>query len=169
MSNWADLTNGKRIKHLRGSGLAQQGLADAAGLSLALVQKAEQDRGELSIGSLLKLAHALNTDVSVILGQQAPRRGMDQGTRAAVRRLSDAVHDSALGAWQTVEEPSTLAELSIAPSTSPRSRTRRTAQGPGAQGGRRTGGRRRRAGVQCPDQRTARGRGLEIRVPEPHP
>ncbi|MFI1416536.1 helix-turn-helix domain-containing protein [Streptomyces sp. NPDC020731] len=114
MSNWADLTNGKRIKHLRGSDLTQQGLADAAGLSLALVQKAEQDRGELSIGSLLKLAHALNTDVSVILGQQAPRRGMDQGTRAAVRRLSDAVHDSALGAWESVEEPSTLAELSIA-------------------------------------------------------
>ncbi|BFO21293.1 hypothetical protein SHKM778_76810 [Streptomyces sp. KM77-8] len=50
----------------------------------------------------------------MILGQQAPRRGMNQGTRAAVRRLSDAVHDSALGAWEGVEDPSTLAELSIA-------------------------------------------------------
>lgn len=114
VSNWADLTNGKRLKHLRCSDLTQQGLADAAGLSLALVQKAEQDRGELSIGSLLKLAHALNTDVSVILGQQAPRRGMDHGTRATVRRLSDAVHDSALGMWDSVEEPSSLAELSSA-------------------------------------------------------
>ncbi|WP_320773183.1 helix-turn-helix transcriptional regulator [Streptomyces sp. CRN 30] len=114
MSDWAELTNGKRLKHLRGSDLTQQGLADAAGLSLALVQKAEQDRGELSIGSLLKLANALNTDVSVILGQQAPRRGMNQDTRAAVRRLSDAVHDSALGAWDGIGEPSTLGELSAA-------------------------------------------------------
>lgn len=75
MSNWADFTTGKRIKHLRGSDLTQQGLAEAAGVSLALVQKAEQDRGELSVGSLLRIAGALNTDVSVVLGQQAPRRG----------------------------------------------------------------------------------------------
>ncbi|MEU6992344.1 helix-turn-helix transcriptional regulator [Streptomyces sp. NPDC046465] len=114
MSNWADLTTGKRIKHLRGSDLTQQGLADATGLSLALVQKAEQDRGELSIGSLLKLAHALNTDVSVVLGQQAPRRATSQDTRAALRRLSDAVHDSALGDWDGIEEPSTVAELAAA-------------------------------------------------------
>jgi transcriptional regulator with XRE-family HTH domain len=114
VSNWADLTTGKRIKHLRGSDLTQQGLAEASGLSLALVQKAEQDRGELSVGSLLKLAHALHTDVSVILGQQAPRRGMSGETRAAVRRLSDAVHDSALGAWEGIDDPSTFRELSAA-------------------------------------------------------
>lgn len=114
VSNWAELTTGQRVKHLRGSDLTQQGLAEASGLSLALVQKAEQDRGELSVGSLLRLAHALNTDVSVILGQQAPRRGMSSGTRAAVRRLSDAVHDSALGVWDGVEEPSGSRELSIA-------------------------------------------------------
>ncbi|MFH8289176.1 helix-turn-helix domain-containing protein [Streptomyces sp. NPDC018059] len=114
MSNWADLTNGRRIKCLRGSDLTQQGLAEAAGLSLALVQKAEQDRGELSIGSLLKLAHALNTDVSVILGQQAPRRGMAQGDRAALRQLSDAVHGSALGEWDGIDEPSSTDELSEA-------------------------------------------------------
>ncbi|MFE2043256.1 helix-turn-helix domain-containing protein [Streptomyces sp. NPDC059477] len=111
MSNWADLTNGKRIKHLRGSDLTQQGLADASGLSLALVQKAEQDRGELSVGSLLKLAHALNTDVSVILGQQAPRRGMGQSDRAALRLLSDSVHESALGEWEGIDDPSTVEEL----------------------------------------------------------
>ncbi|MDJ1135608.1 helix-turn-helix domain-containing protein [Streptomyces iconiensis] len=112
MSNWADLTTGKRIKALRGSDLTQQGLAEAAGVSYALIQKAEQDRGELSVGSLLKLAAALRTDVSVMLGQQAPRRGMSRDTRAAVRRLSDAVHDSALGGWEGVEDPSTLSELS---------------------------------------------------------
>ncbi|MFJ5035692.1 hypothetical protein ACIQB5_48650, partial [Streptomyces sp. NPDC088560] len=36
MSNWADLTTGQRIKHLRGSDLTQQGLAEAAGVSYAL-------------------------------------------------------------------------------------------------------------------------------------
>ncbi|MBO8199596.1 helix-turn-helix transcriptional regulator [Streptomyces smyrnaeus] len=114
MSDWADLTTGKRIKALRGSDLTQQELAEAAGVSYALVQKAEQDRGELSVGSLLKLAGALRTDVAVVLGQQAPRRGMSRDTRAAVRRLSDAVHDSALGGWEGVAEPSSLSELSRA-------------------------------------------------------
>ncbi|MEU8955802.1 helix-turn-helix transcriptional regulator [Streptomyces sp. NPDC048518] len=112
MSDWADLTTGKRIKHLRGSDLTQQGLAEASGLSLALVQKAEQNRGELSVGSLLRLAHALNTDVSVILGQQAPRRGMNRDVRAALRQLSDAVHESALGEWEGIDDPSTVEELS---------------------------------------------------------
>ncbi|WP_323371466.1 helix-turn-helix domain-containing protein [Streptomyces katsurahamanus] len=108
---WADLTNGERIKHLRGSDLTQQGLAEASGLSYATVQKAEQDRGELSIGSLLKLASALNTDVAVVLGQQAPRRGMRQGDRAALRQLSDAVHESALGEWEGIDDPGTVEEL----------------------------------------------------------
>ncbi|GAA3063395.1 hypothetical protein GCM10020000_53520 [Streptomyces olivoverticillatus] len=68
----------------------------------------------LSVGSLLKLASALKTDISVILGQQAPRQGTSRDTRAALRRLSDAVHDSALGDWDGVEDPSTLADLSTA-------------------------------------------------------
>jgi transcriptional regulator with XRE-family HTH domain len=114
VSNWAELTNGKRIKSLRGSDMTQQGLADASGLSLALVQKAEQDRGELSVGSLLKLANALNTDVSVILGQQAPRRGMNRGDRAALLQLSDAVHESALGEWEGIEDPSSIEALAEA-------------------------------------------------------
>ena len=114
MSNWADLTTGKRIKHLRGSDTTQLALADATGLSLAQVQKIEQDRGEPSVGSLLKIAHALDADVSVILGQQAPRRGMDKDDRAALRMLSDAVHESALGEWEGIEDPSTVEQLSTA-------------------------------------------------------
>ncbi|WSZ01897.1 helix-turn-helix domain-containing protein [Streptomyces sp. NBC_00872] len=110
MSSWADLTTGKRIKHLRGD-LTQHGLAELADVSYALVQKAEQDRGELSVGSLLKFASALNTDVAVILGQQAPRRGMDRGDRAALRQLSDAVHESALGEWEGIDDPSSVADL----------------------------------------------------------
>ncbi|WSA97267.1 hypothetical protein OIE63_23895 [Streptomyces sp. NBC_01795] len=89
-------------------------MAEAAGVSYALIQKAEEDRGQLCVGSLLKLAAALRTDVSVILGRQAPRRGMSRDTRIAVRRLSDAVHDSALGGWEGVEDPSSPGELSRA-------------------------------------------------------
>jgi transcriptional regulator with XRE-family HTH domain len=114
VSNWADLTTGKRIKHLRGSDMTQQGLADAAGLSLAVVQKGEQDRGELSVGTLLRIAHALNTDVSVLLGQQGPRRGMNQTDRASLRQLSDAVHESALGEWEGIEDPSSVEVLAAA-------------------------------------------------------
>ena len=114
MSAWTDLTNGKRIKHLRGRDMTQQALADATGLSLALVQKAEQDRGELSVGSLLRLANALNTDVSVILGQQAPRRGMGRADRAALLQLSDAVHESALGEWDGIDDPSSVEDLAEA-------------------------------------------------------
>jgi transcriptional regulator with XRE-family HTH domain len=114
VSNWADLTTGKRIKHLRGSDMTQQGLADAAGLSLAVVQKGEQDRGELSVGTLLRVAHALNTDVSVLLGQQGPRRGMNQTDRASLRQLSDAVHESALGEWEGIEDPSSVEVLAAA-------------------------------------------------------
>ncbi|MCZ9343060.1 transcriptional regulator, partial [Streptomyces sp. TRM76130] len=54
MSNWADLTTGKRVKHLRGSEPTQEGLAEASGLFSASVRKAEQDRGESSVGSLLE-------------------------------------------------------------------------------------------------------------------
>ncbi|MFC8925210.1 helix-turn-helix domain-containing protein [Streptomyces albidoflavus] len=114
MSTWADLTTGKRIKHLRGSDLTQHGLAEASGLSYATIQKAEQDRGELSVGSLLAIAHALRTDVAVLLGQQAPRRGADRGHRAALRQLSDAVHESALGEWEGIEDPSSVAALGSA-------------------------------------------------------
>jgi transcriptional regulator with XRE-family HTH domain len=114
VSNWADLTTGARIKHLRGTDLTQTQLAEAADLSLSLIQKAEQDRGELSLSSLLKIAAALRTDTAVILGQQAPRRGMSHDTRAALRQLSDAVHASALGDWDGLTDPSGLAVLTEA-------------------------------------------------------
>jgi transcriptional regulator with XRE-family HTH domain len=114
VSNWADLTTGARIKHLRGTDLTQTQLAEAAELSLSLIQKAEQDRGELSLSSLLKIAAALRTDTAVILGQQAPRRGMSHDTRAALRQLSDAVHASALGDWDGLTDPSDLNTLTEA-------------------------------------------------------
>ncbi|MFJ7419899.1 helix-turn-helix domain-containing protein [Streptomyces uncialis] len=114
MCTWAELTTGRRIKLLRGSDLTQLALAEAADVPYGLVRKAEQDRCELSIGSLLKLAAALQTDPTVMVGQQAPRQGMSLGTRAALRALSDAVHESALGEWDGCEDPSGVEALSEA-------------------------------------------------------
>ncbi|CDR08179.1 hypothetical protein GCM10022420_048110 [Streptomyces iranensis] len=115
VSDWASRTTGERIKYLRRTAeLTQTQLADLAGISVATVQKAEQNKGELSIGYLLKLAAGLRTDVAVILGQQAPRHDMGLEARAALRQLADAVHESALGDWQGIGEPSTLDDLTRA-------------------------------------------------------
>jgi transcriptional regulator with XRE-family HTH domain len=64
------------------------------GLSLPTVQQAEQDK-RLTLQTLVKIASALGVDSSVVLGQQAPRRGVEQNDRAMMRALSQAVHDSA--------------------------------------------------------------------------
>ncbi|WP_448333837.1 helix-turn-helix domain-containing protein [Streptomyces sp. DSM 41534] len=115
MSDWASRTTGERIKYLRRTAeLTQTQLADLTGISVATVQKAEQNKGELSIGYLLKLAAGLRTDVAVILGQQAPRHDMGLEARTALRQLADAVHESALGDWQGIGEPSGLDDLTRA-------------------------------------------------------
>jgi transcriptional regulator with XRE-family HTH domain len=44
MTAWSDYSTGERIKILRGTELTQADLAEAAGVSLALVQKVEQGR-----------------------------------------------------------------------------------------------------------------------------
>ncbi len=45
MARWSDYTTGERIKILRGSGMTQEGLAEASGLSVAMIRKAERDLG----------------------------------------------------------------------------------------------------------------------------
>ncbi|MFD9208844.1 helix-turn-helix domain-containing protein [Streptomyces sioyaensis] len=111
MTQWAEFSTRNRIKLLRGN-MTQEQLADASGLSVGTVRKAEQG-GNLGIASLLRLASGLGTDVSVILGQQAPRRSMERDERAAVRHISAAVHDSALGITDDVE-PGSLPVLRAA-------------------------------------------------------
>ncbi|MFE7190388.1 helix-turn-helix domain-containing protein [Kitasatospora sp. NPDC057541] len=96
MSQWQDFTTGERIKMLRGKEVTQEALAARSGLSLHTIQKAEQG-GNVSLPTLLRLAEALHSDVSVILGQQAPRRGMGRDDRAMLRELSRTVHDTAAG------------------------------------------------------------------------
>ncbi|MFB6603605.1 helix-turn-helix domain-containing protein [Streptomyces noursei] len=110
MAQWSEYTTGERIKLLRGRDIRQTDLAEMTGLSVATIQAAEQDK-TLSLQTLLALADALQTDTSVILGQQEPRRQMDRGDRAVMRALSLAVHDTAAGVFAGVEAPPMLAEL----------------------------------------------------------
>jgi transcriptional regulator with XRE-family HTH domain len=109
MARWSDYTTGERIKILRGPGLTQERLAEACGLSVATIRKAERDLG-VGLPSLLRISAALHTDVSVVLGQQEPRRAMRRDDRAMLRELSRAVHDTAAGGGADVE-PSRVAEV----------------------------------------------------------
>jgi len=111
MTQWGDRTTGDRVKFLRGD-LTQEQLAEAADLSIATIQKLEQG-GTLRVASLLKVAGALGTDVSVIVGQQAPRRGMGLDERSALRAMAAAVHASAMGDTGDVD-PGPVAELRTA-------------------------------------------------------
>ncbi|MEV7771985.1 XRE family transcriptional regulator [Kitasatospora sp. NPDC086791] len=73
------------------------------------VRKAEKEGGSIGLPSLLKLSAALHADVSVILGQQAPRRASLIGDRAMLRGLSRTVHDTAAGVGTDVEPPDATA------------------------------------------------------------
>ncbi|MGW7574489.1 helix-turn-helix domain-containing protein [Streptomyces sp. NPDC054765] len=117
MTQWTAHSTGTRIKLLRGD-MTQEQLADSSGVSVATVRKGEQN-GKLGVTSLMRLASGLSTDISVILGQQAPRRAMERDERAALRDMSAAVHDSALGIADV--EPGTVPELRAAASDSERS------------------------------------------------
>ncbi|MFE4976587.1 helix-turn-helix domain-containing protein [Kitasatospora sp. NPDC056651] len=104
MTQWSAYSTGQRIKMLR-AGMTLEELAEAAGVSVSTVRKAERDGGGIGLPSLLKLSAALHTDLSVILGQQAPRRASLIGDRAMLRELSRVVHDTAMGVGTDVEPP----------------------------------------------------------------
>ncbi|MFE6052193.1 helix-turn-helix domain-containing protein [Kitasatospora sp. NPDC056446] len=108
MTQWSDYSTGQRIKMLR-AGMTQEELAEAAGVSVPTVRKAEKEGGSIGLPSLLKLSGALHTDVSVILGQQAPRRASLIGDRAMLQMLSRTVHDTAAGIGTDVEPPDATA------------------------------------------------------------
>ncbi|MFJ8201105.1 helix-turn-helix domain-containing protein [Streptomyces sp. NPDC096152] len=110
MPQWSDYTTGERIKILRGREIRQADLAELTGLSIVTIQKAEQDKA-LSLPTLLAIADALGVDTSVILGQQAPRRALEQGDRIMIRDLSRAVHDTAVGLLPVDAEPAPADDL----------------------------------------------------------
>ncbi len=60
----------------------------------------------MGLPSLLRISAALHADVSVILGQQEPRRAMHRDDRAMLRKLSRAVHDTAADVGTDEEPPS---------------------------------------------------------------
>ncbi|MEV6940772.1 helix-turn-helix domain-containing protein [Streptomyces sp. NPDC051172] len=105
---WSEYTTAERLKTLRG-GMTQEQLAEAAAVSVGVVRKLERG-GTASLPSLLSIASALGTDIAVLLGQQAPRRSMDRDERAALRTLSAATHDAAIGIPSDTE-PGTVEEL----------------------------------------------------------
>jgi len=104
MSSWAEYTTGERVKVLRGP-MSQHALSEAADVSIALVQKLEQNRGHVSLAYLMKISEALGTDLSVVLGEQAPRASMDRDERAGLRAIAAAVHGTAMGEIGGVEAP----------------------------------------------------------------
>ncbi|WP_327305444.1 helix-turn-helix domain-containing protein [Streptomyces sp. NBC_01298] len=108
---WSEYTTSERLKTLRG-GMTQEQLAEAAAVSVGVVRKLERG-GTASLPSLLSIADALGTDIAVLLGQQAPRRSMDRDERAALRMVSAATHDAAIGIPADVE-PGTVEELRAA-------------------------------------------------------
>lgn len=105
---WSEYTTAERLKTLR-SGMTQEQLAEAAAVSVGVVRKLERG-GTASLPSLLAIASTLGTDIAVLLGQQAPRRSMDRDERAALRTLSAATHDAAIGIPADTE-PGTVTEL----------------------------------------------------------
>ncbi|MDH6706093.1 transcriptional regulator with XRE-family HTH domain [Kitasatospora sp. MAA19] len=104
MTQWTDYTTGERIKLLRGPDMTQEQLAEASGLSVATIRKAERNLGG-SLQTLLRISAALHADVSVVLGQRAPHRAMHGADRAMMRELSRAVHDTAAGVGVDVQPP----------------------------------------------------------------
>ncbi|WP_424214069.1 helix-turn-helix domain-containing protein [Streptomyces sp. BI20] len=109
MPAWSDYSTGERIKILRGK-ISQEKLATLTGLSIATIQAAEQDKRR-TLPTLMRISAALGTDISVIEGQQPPRRAMEQDDRMMVRSLSGSVHDSAAGILPPGAEPASIADL----------------------------------------------------------
>ncbi|WP_245876831.1 helix-turn-helix domain-containing protein [Streptomyces uncialis] len=104
MHQWSDYSTGERIKALRGTEITQDALAGMTGLSIATIQAAEQDK-RLSLPTLLKITAALGVDTAVTLGQQPPRRSLQQDDRAMLKNLSHAVHDTAAGITHATAPP----------------------------------------------------------------
>ncbi|MEU9925127.1 helix-turn-helix transcriptional regulator [Streptomyces griseoluteus] len=113
MPQWQDYSTGERIKILRGREMRQADLAQITGLTVATIQNAEQNKRH-SLPTLLAIADAFGVDLSVLLGQQAPRRAMSQDDRRMVRNLSRAVHDTAAGILPGDVEAAALADLQAA-------------------------------------------------------
>ncbi|MGW3726814.1 helix-turn-helix transcriptional regulator [Streptomyces sp. NPDC000851] len=103
-------------QYRRTAGLSQEGLAEAADLSLSTVRKAEQG-GHVSMETLHALARALGVSTSALFATEAPKSVLGPEDEANRRYLggaeagSDASHRAlcaSLGtrrSWGTVRDP----------------------------------------------------------------
>jgi len=91
----ADSTIGARIRERRGKVLTQRELAELAGVSVDLVRKLEQGaRQTASIGSLQRIARALDVDISDLVGRAAGLISDDPAAGVvAIRRALMPVDD----------------------------------------------------------------------------
>lgn len=86
---------GARIRHLRGKLLSQRELADKSQVSVDLIRKLEQGRRHTaSIGSLQRIAKALDVNIAELLGKptQLPSADPSAGV-VAIRRALTPVDD----------------------------------------------------------------------------
>ena len=90
----AQLAIGERIRRLRNNALmTQDDLAAAAGVSTDLIRKLEQGRRHTaSIGSLHRIASALDVDLGELLGREnMPEAAPDAGVVALRQAVADVV------------------------------------------------------------------------------
>lgn len=86
---------GARIRQLRGKLLSQRELADKAQVSVDLIRKLEQGRRHTaSIGSLQRIAKALDVNIAELLGKPTPLPSPDPAAGVvAIRRALTPVDD----------------------------------------------------------------------------
>ncbi len=111
----AESTIGERIRALRTPAYTQDDLAAAAQISVDVIRKLEQGRRHTaSIGTLQRIAHALDVDIAALLGPSRPVSGAGEA-QARVEAIREALTsvDDLLGELDGVDAPD-LAELSRA-------------------------------------------------------
>ncbi|WP_019925524.1 helix-turn-helix domain-containing protein [Nocardia sp. BMG111209] len=87
---------GDNIRRLRGRALTRQELADKSGVSIELLKQLEQfKRNSASLGTLRKLAAALDCDVSDVVGKRSglPNATGDSAGVIAIRRALSSVDE----------------------------------------------------------------------------
>jgi transcriptional regulator with XRE-family HTH domain len=103
-------TIGQRIAQLRGARMTQTALAGAAGVSVDLIRKLEQGRRHtVSIGSLQRIARALDVDAADLLSKTRtlPDPGEHSGAvaiRRALTNVDDLIGDEPDGEPLTLDE-----------------------------------------------------------------
>jgi transcriptional regulator with XRE-family HTH domain len=104
-----ELSIGARIRSLRGKFLTQQQLADTAQVSVDLIRKLEQGRRHTaSIGSLHRIARALDVDLSVLLAKPTSMPSDDPNSGVVAIRDALTAVDDLLGEVTGPDEPTTV-------------------------------------------------------------